>query len=170
MIQLRRQRHLHELPPRQGARDDLGAHRQPARAGAEMSCEELELSYVCTAQYDAALTLPIAFPPEHLEGTIGEYVSRPRHNAVPRGRDGEIRARHLLPERRRGEAVPGRGARARTLSPKEYPDLRPHPADERRRGQGQARGPHGRGRLRPVCLQLRQLRYGRPHRRDPRRR
>ena len=23
-----------------------------------MSCEELELSYVCTAQYDAALTLP----------------------------------------------------------------------------------------------------------------
>ena len=43
--------------------------------GAEMSCEKLALSYVCTAQYDAALTLPIAFPPEHLEGTIGEYVS-----------------------------------------------------------------------------------------------
>ena len=44
-------------------------------ADAAMSCEKLALSYVCTAQYDAALTLPIAFPPEHLAGTIGEYVS-----------------------------------------------------------------------------------------------
>lgn len=44
-------------------------------ADAAMSCEKLVLSYVCTAQYDAALTLPIAFPPEHLAGTIGEYVS-----------------------------------------------------------------------------------------------
>ena len=95
--------------------------------GAEMSCEALELSYVCTAQYDAALTLPIAFPPEHLEGTIGEYVS--------------------------------------SLGIKQYgiPDLRPHPADERGGGQGQARGADGRGRLRPVRVQLRQLRHGRPH-------
>ena len=44
-------------------------------ADTPMSCEKLTLSYVCTAQYDAALTLPIAFPPEHLAGTIGEYVS-----------------------------------------------------------------------------------------------
>lgn len=44
-------------------------------ADAAMSCEKLTLSYVCTAQYDATLTLPIAFPPEHLAGTIGEYVS-----------------------------------------------------------------------------------------------
>ncbi len=44
-------------------------------ADAAMSCEKLTLSYVCTAQYDAALTLPIAFPPEQLDGTIGEYVS-----------------------------------------------------------------------------------------------
>lgn len=43
--------------------------------GSTMDTEELKLSYVCTAQYDAALPLPIAFPPEHLEGTIGEYVS-----------------------------------------------------------------------------------------------
>ena len=42
---------------------------------AAMTTEPLSLSYVCTAQYDAALSLPIAFPPEHLEGTIGEYVS-----------------------------------------------------------------------------------------------
>ena len=43
--------------------------------GHTLDTYELKLSYVCTAQYDAALTLPIAFPPEHLEGTIGEYVS-----------------------------------------------------------------------------------------------
>ena len=43
--------------------------------GHTMDTEELKLSYVCTAQYDAALPLPIAFPPEELEGTIGEYVS-----------------------------------------------------------------------------------------------
>ena len=33
------------------------------------------LSYVCTAQYDEALTLPIAYPPEVIENTIGDYVS-----------------------------------------------------------------------------------------------
>ena len=43
--------------------------------GSTMDTDELKLSYVCTAQYDAALPLPIAYPPEELEGTIGEYVS-----------------------------------------------------------------------------------------------
>ncbi len=33
------------------------------------------LSYVCTAQYDEALTLPIAYPPEIIENTLGDYVS-----------------------------------------------------------------------------------------------
>lgn len=33
------------------------------------------LSFVCTAQYDEALTLPIAYPPEKLENTIGQIVS-----------------------------------------------------------------------------------------------
>ena len=33
------------------------------------------LSYVCTAQYDEALTLPIAYPPEVLESTIGDIIS-----------------------------------------------------------------------------------------------
>lgn len=43
--------------------------------GAQLDTEALKLSYVCTAQYDGALPLPIAYPPEQLEGTIGEYVS-----------------------------------------------------------------------------------------------
>ncbi len=33
------------------------------------------LSYVCTAQYDEALTLPIAYPPEVIENTLGDYIS-----------------------------------------------------------------------------------------------
>ena len=33
------------------------------------------LSYVCTAQYDEALTLPIAYPPETIENTLGDFVS-----------------------------------------------------------------------------------------------
>ena len=33
------------------------------------------LSYVCTAQYDEALPLPIAYPPEVIENTIGDLIS-----------------------------------------------------------------------------------------------
>ncbi len=33
------------------------------------------LSYVCTAQYDESLPLPIAYPPEVIENTLGDYVS-----------------------------------------------------------------------------------------------
>ena len=33
------------------------------------------LSYVCTAQYDETLPLPIAYPPEVIENTLGDYVS-----------------------------------------------------------------------------------------------
>ena len=33
------------------------------------------LSYVCTAQYDETLPLPIAYPPEEIDNTLGEYIS-----------------------------------------------------------------------------------------------
>ncbi|MBO7407121.1 MAG: phosphoglycerate mutase (2,3-diphosphoglycerate-independent), partial [Clostridia bacterium] len=33
------------------------------------------LSYVCTAQYDENLTLPIAYPPEELVNTLGDIIS-----------------------------------------------------------------------------------------------
>ena len=33
------------------------------------------LSYVCTAQYDETLPLPIAYPPETIENTLGDYIS-----------------------------------------------------------------------------------------------
>lgn len=33
------------------------------------------LSYVCTAQYDETLPLPIAYPPEVINNTLGDYIS-----------------------------------------------------------------------------------------------
>lgn len=42
---------------------------------AQMDTDSLSLNFACTTQYDEALDLPIAFPPEALEGTFGEYVS-----------------------------------------------------------------------------------------------
>ena len=44
-------------------------------ADCPMDTEKLKLNYVCTTQYDEALTLPIAFPPEAIENTLGAYVS-----------------------------------------------------------------------------------------------
>lgn len=43
--------------------------------GSTMDVDALKLNYVCTTQYDENLTLPIAFPPEKIEHTLGEYIS-----------------------------------------------------------------------------------------------
>ncbi|MBR5261816.1 MAG: 2,3-bisphosphoglycerate-independent phosphoglycerate mutase [Oscillospiraceae bacterium] len=43
--------------------------------GHEMDIENINLRYVCTTQYDENLPLPIAFPPEAIENTLGEYLS-----------------------------------------------------------------------------------------------
>ena len=40
-----------------------------------MQVQPLGLHFVCTTQYDEALTLPIAFPPETIENTLGDYIS-----------------------------------------------------------------------------------------------
>jgi len=42
---------------------------------AEMTVKPLTLHYVCTAQYDEKLPLPIAFPPEVIRNTLGDYLS-----------------------------------------------------------------------------------------------
>ena len=43
--------------------------------GAQMHTEELGLHFVCTAQYDEALPLPVAFPPERIENGLGAYLA-----------------------------------------------------------------------------------------------
>ena len=44
-------------------------------ADCPMETVALHLNYVCTTQYDENLDLPIAFPPEVIEKTFGEYIS-----------------------------------------------------------------------------------------------
>ena len=36
----------------------------------------IEVNYVCMTEYDSSLNGPIAFPPEHLKNTLGEYISQ----------------------------------------------------------------------------------------------
>ncbi|MCL2342786.1 MAG: 2,3-bisphosphoglycerate-independent phosphoglycerate mutase [Firmicutes bacterium] len=42
---------------------------------AAMDTVPLKLRYVCMAQYDEKLPLPVLYPPEELDNTFGEYVS-----------------------------------------------------------------------------------------------
>lgn len=44
-------------------------------ANCDMDTEDLQLNFVCTTRYDEKLPLPIAFPPESIENTFGEYIS-----------------------------------------------------------------------------------------------
>ena len=45
--------------------------------GCPMTTKKLNLNYVCTAQYDEALTkLHVAFPPERILDTLGDYISQ----------------------------------------------------------------------------------------------
>ena len=57
------------------AREMTWALNLPEFDGFERKKKVFPLSYVCTAQYDEALTLPIAYPPEIIENTLGDYIS-----------------------------------------------------------------------------------------------
>ncbi len=57
------------------AREMTWALNLPDFAGFQRKKTVYPLSYVCTAQYDESLPLPIAYPPEVIENTIGDYVA-----------------------------------------------------------------------------------------------
>ena len=57
------------------AREMTWALNLPEFDGFERKKTVYPLSYVCTAQYDESLTLPIAYPPEVIEDTIGDLIS-----------------------------------------------------------------------------------------------
>ncbi|MDO4990832.1 MAG: 2,3-bisphosphoglycerate-independent phosphoglycerate mutase [Eubacteriales bacterium] len=57
------------------AREMTWALNLPDFDGFERKKTVYPLSYVCTAQYDENLTLPIAYPPEVIEQTLGDYIS-----------------------------------------------------------------------------------------------
>ncbi len=57
------------------AREMTWALNLPDFDGFDRKKKVYPLSYVCTAQYDENLTLPIAYPPEVIENTLGDYIS-----------------------------------------------------------------------------------------------
>ncbi len=57
------------------AREMTWALNLPDFDGFERKKTVFPLNYVCTAQYDEALDIPIAFPPESIENTLGDIVS-----------------------------------------------------------------------------------------------
>ena len=57
------------------AREMSWALNLPDFDGFERKKTVYPLSYVCTAQYDESLGLPIAYPPEELEETLGEIMA-----------------------------------------------------------------------------------------------
>ena len=57
------------------AREMTWALNLPEFDGFERKKKVFPLSYVCTAQYDETLTLPIAYPPEEIVNTLGDLIS-----------------------------------------------------------------------------------------------
>lgn len=57
------------------AREMTYALNLPEFDGFERKKTVYPLSFVCTAQYDENLTLPIAYPPEVIENTLGDIIS-----------------------------------------------------------------------------------------------
>ena len=57
------------------AREMTWALNLPDFDGFERKKTVCPLNYVCTAQYDEALTLPIAYPPEEIKDTLGDVIS-----------------------------------------------------------------------------------------------
>ena len=57
------------------AREMTWALNLPDFDGFERKKEVFPLNYVCTAQYDEAMDVPIAFPPEEITNTLGDIVS-----------------------------------------------------------------------------------------------
>ena len=58
------------------AREITYALTQPDFDGFTRKKTVYPLHYVCTAQYDEKLDIPVAYPPEEIHCTLGEYVSR----------------------------------------------------------------------------------------------
>jgi 2,3-bisphosphoglycerate-independent phosphoglycerate mutase len=93
----------------------------------EIPARELpkNLHYVCMSEYDVRYKLPA-------EQYSGERDGGAEDAQPARGRDGKVRTRHVLLQRRRGEAVSGRRPGAGAVA--EGRHLRPDAGDERSGG------------------------------------
>ncbi len=77
---------------------------------------ERDADVVTMTRYRDDLPCPVAFAEQRVDDTLAETLARRRLPAAPRGRDGEVRTRHVLLQRRGGGAVAGRGAHSRPVT------------------------------------------------------
>ena len=111
-------------------------------------------------RYADDLDCPVAFDEQIVRDTLAEMLSG-AGRAAARRRDREVRARHLLLQRRRGGRVAGRDADPGALTAGGA-ELRRAAGDVRARGRGALRG-RDRRRLPLRGDQLRQSRHGRAY-------
>ena len=118
-------------------------------------------------RYRDDLDCPVAFEEQDVADTIAEVLAAHGVAPAPRRRDREVRARHVLPQRRPRAGVAGRDADPRPVAAGGR-DLRPEARDVRARGRRALRR-RDRRRLRLRDRQLREPRHGRAHGRRSRR-
>ena len=88
------------------------------------------VDFVCTTEYDATMpNVTVAYPRQKLENIFGEYISKLGPDPAAHRRDGEVRPRHLLLQRRRGDGL-SRGGPGADRFP-QGGHLRPPAGDER---------------------------------------
>ncbi len=75
-----------------------------------------KVDYVCMTEYKDTFHLPTAFPPEPLTNILGDVSGCARLETAPHCRDGKVRARHVLLQRRCRRAGRGRGPRPDSVS------------------------------------------------------
>ena len=120
----RRRRRVHEFPRRPRAQITR-ALTDPAFDGfaARAACRSSP-RYVCLTSYgDEFARLPVAFAPQSVAQRLRRIRRRARAHAAAHRRNREVRARHLLLQRRRRSALSGRGPHPGALA--QGRDLRP---------------------------------------------
>ena len=89
-------------------------------------------------RYSDELDVPVAFGEQVVEHTLAETLAASGRPPAARRRDGEVRPRHLLLQRRRRAGVAGGDADPRP-EPARRAELRPQAGDVRARGRGALR-------------------------------
>ena len=102
-----------------------------------------DIELTTLTRYRADWTYPVAFPPQEPETTLAEVLSEAGDPPAARRRDREVRARHLLLQRRARARVGGGGAPPGRLAARRR-HLRRAARDERRGGRRERSSSAGR--------------------------
>ena len=119
------------------AREITRAFADPDVRGLRAAGRSRSVRFVCLTEYDPTIPAPVAFAKDLPEHVLADVLAEHGPAPAPHRRDREVRARHVLPQRRRRDAEGGRGARPRAEP--EGRDVRPAARDERARGDRAAR-------------------------------